>query len=303
MTLDISLALSGGGARGFAHIGVIRQLEKEGFHIRAIAGTSAGGVIAALYAAGYTPSQMEELLAKVDHRKFFRRSGAQGPSILGLGGASKLLEEYLGKRTFADLNIPCALAAVDINSAQEVILNEGPLVDAVLATIAVPAVLPPRQIGGYQLVDGAGMNPVPVALARSMAPSLPVAAVVLTPRVGQDVNPLPVHVAKSFLGTIVKALGRLRLVQALNVYIHAADATDRILTEMRLHIEHPEAIIRPAVNGIGILDRVDVHHLVRLGEKAAQEALPVLRRAVAWPNRLQRLLLPRSSPALFGKAN
>jgi NTE family protein len=292
MTLDISLALSGGGARGFAHIGVIRLLEHEGFRIRAVAGTSAGGVIAALYAAGYTPAQMEELLARADHKKFFRRSAKEGPSILGLAGAARLLEEYLGRRTFADLKIPCAVAAVDIQSAQEVVLDEGSVVEAVLATIAVPAVLPPRLIGDRQLVDGAGMNPVPVALARSMAPRLPVAAVVLSPQVGQDVNPLPMHTGRHYPGSLLKGLGRLRLVQALNVYIHSADATDRILTELRLRTEHPEAIIRPAVGGIGILDKVDVHHLVRLGEKAATEALPALRQALTWPNRLRRLLFP-----------
>ncbi len=292
MTSDISLALSGGGARGHAHIGVIRRLEDEGFHIRAIAGTSAGGVIAALYAAGYTPDQMEDFFAQMDQRKLFGRSGKDGPSILGLAGATKFLEEILGQRTFADLKMPCAVTAVDINSAREVVLDEGRVTDALLAAIAVPAILPPRKIGEFELVDGAGMNPVPVALARSMAPALPVAAVVLTAQVGQENSHLPMHPAKGFPASLLSGLGRLRLVQAVNVYIRSADATDRMLTELTLRTDKPEAIIRPQVNGIGILDRVDVHHVVRLGEKAAAEALPALRRALSWPNRLRRRLFP-----------
>jgi len=292
MTLDISLALSGGGARGHAHIGVIRRLEEEGFRIRAIAGTSAGGLIGALYAAGYTPSQMEDLSARINQSKLFGRSSKDGPSLLGLAGATRMLEEVLGQLTFADLKIPCALVATDIKSAREVVLNEGRVVDAVLAAIAVPAILPPRRIGEYELVDGAGVNPVPVSLARSMAPRLPVAAVVLTPQVGQNDKQVPMHAPRRFPGSLLSGLGRLRLVQAVNVYIHSADVTDRVLTELRLRMEKPEAIIRPKVGGIGLLDRVDVHHVVRLGEKAVAEALPALRRALSFPNRLHRNLFP-----------
>ena len=291
--MDISLALGGGGARGHAHIGVIRRLEEEGFHIQAVAGTSAGGVIAALYASGYTPDQMEDLFAEMDQSKLFGRSSKDGPSILGLSGATRILGEVLGERTFADLQIPCSMSAVDIKTAREVVLDEGPLVGAVLATIAVPAILPPRLIGDYQLVDGAAMNPVPVSLARMLAPRLPVVAVVLSPRVGQEDGFRPIRLPSRIPATFADGFNRLRLTQALNVYIHSADATDRMLTELRLRLDSPEVVIRPEVSGIQILDQVDICKVVRLGERATVAALPELRRMVSWPNRLRRRLFSR----------
>ena len=81
--MDISVALGGGGSRGYAHIGVLRKLEQEGFQIRAIAGTSAGGIIAAAYAAGNTPAEMEDVFSKLDQSTLFARSAHEGPGILG----------------------------------------------------------------------------------------------------------------------------------------------------------------------------------------------------------------------------
>ena len=292
--MNISLALGGGGSRGYAHIGVIRRLEEEGFRIRAVAGTSAGGVIAAFYASGYTPDQMEDVFDKMDQSKLFARTGKDGPSILGRSGVTRLLEEYLGERTFADLKIPCAMAAVDIKSAREVALIEGRLVDAIQATIAVPAILPPQQVGEARLVDGAGMNPVPVSLARLLAPRLPVVAVSLTPRVGQDGALVPMRLPALVPTPIADGFSRMRLGQALDVYIHAADATDRMLTELRLRLDHPEVIIRPDVSWIQMMDRVDICKVVRLGERAAGAAIPELRRVFSWPNRLRRRLFSRN---------
>jgi len=286
--MDIALALGGGGSRGFSHIGVLRRLEQEGYRVRALAGTSAGGIVGTLYAAGYTPDEMEARLAKLDLTKLFGRSNNDEPSILGLGGATKVLEEFLGDLTFEKLKLQCAVVAVDIKSAQEVILREGSLVDAVLATCAVPAVFPPRQIGQHQLVDGAALNPVPVSVARSLAPTLPIVAVVLTPLLGKDRNLLSLHFPSRIPAPILERLNRLRLAQALNIYIQAADAGARMLTELRLKLDNPDVIVRPDVEGIGLLDKVDVHHVIRLGEEAMDAALPELKRATTWPNRLRR---------------
>ncbi len=183
--MDISLALGGGGSRGYAHVGVIRRLEQAGFRIRAVAGSSAGGIIAAFFAAGYTPDEMEAQFSRLDQTKLFGRSPDDGPALLGVAGAGKWLHEHLGGRTFDDLKIPCALTSVDLKSAREIILDRGRLVDAVLATIALPGILPPQQIEDYQLVDGGVLDPVPVSVARSLAPNLPVVAVVLTPLLEQ----------------------------------------------------------------------------------------------------------------------
>jgi NTE family protein len=287
--MDIALALGGGGSRGYAHIGVLRRLEQEGYRVRALAGTSSGGIIGTLYAAGYTPDELEAMLAKLDQTKLFGRSTGEGPSILGMGGATSVLEEYLGDLTFDKLKIPCAVVAVDIKSAQEVVLREGCVVDAVLATIAIPAIFPPRQIGEHQLVDGATLDPVPVTVARSLAPNLTTVAVVLTPLLGRKRNLLSLRFPTRIPATIVERLNRLRLAQALNIYIQAADAGARMLTELRLKLDAPDVIVRPDVEGIGLLDTVDVHKVVQLGEEAVNAILPDLKRATSWPNRMRRI--------------
>ncbi len=286
--MDIALALGGGGSRGYSHIGVIRRLEQEGYRVRAVAGTSAGGIVGTLYAAGYTTDELEAMFAKLDQSKLFGRSSSEGPSILGLGGATRVLEEYLGDVTFEKLKLPCAVVAVDIKSAREVVLREGCVVDAILATSAIPAIFPPRQMGEHLLVDGATLDPVPVSVARSLAPTLPTVAVVLTPLLGQERDLLALRFLTRIPAPIAERLSRLRLAQALNIYIQATDVGGRMLTELRLKLDAPDLIVRPDVKGIGLLDNVDVHRIVRLGEEAMDAVLPDLKRATAWPNRLRR---------------
>ena len=286
--MDISLALGGGGSRGYAHIGVLRSLENEGFRIKSVAGTSAGGIVAVAYAAGYSPDELESAFSKVDQSKLFARSPDEGPGILGLSGAAKLFEEFFGNRTFADLRIPCAVVAVDLAAGQEVVLSQGRVVDAILATIAVPGVFPPKQFGDSQLVDGAVLNPVPVSVARYLAPRLPVVAVVLEIMTeatsGLHNIPLPVPVP----ARLVERLTRTRVAQAFNIFLQSVDVGSRKMAELRLLIDNPEVVIRPDVSGIGLLDEVDVHKIVRIGQRATDAALPELQRAVAWPNRLRR---------------
>ncbi len=286
--MDIALALGGGGSRGYSHIGVIRRLEQEGYRVRAVAGTSAGGIVGTLYAAGYSPDELEAMFAKLDQTKLFGRSSGEGPSILGLGGTTRVLEEYLGDLTFEKLKLPCAVVAVDIKSAREVVLREGSVLDAVLATSAIPAIFPPRQMGEHLLVDGATLDPVPVSVVRSLAPTLPTVAVVLTPLLGDGRDLLALRFPTRIPAPIAERLSRLRLAQALNIYIQATDAGARMLTELRLKLDDPDVIVRPDVEGIGLLDQVDVHKIVRLGEEAMDAVLPDLKRATAWPNRLRR---------------
>jgi NTE family protein len=287
--MEITLALGGGGSRGYAHVGILRCLEREGFRIRALAGTSAGGIVAALYAAGYSPEEMESRFLQLDPAHLYTRGAQDGPGLLGLAGARHVLMDFLGERTFDDLKIPCALTAVDVQTGREVILNDGLVVDAVLATIAVPGVFPPKDIDGHQLVDGGVLDPVPVSVARALAPELPVVAVVLTPQTEPAIDleqlPLPVPLP----GPVLRRLTQTRIAQAFKIFAASVDIGARMLTELRLELETPEVVIHPDVSHIGLLDRVDVADVIRRGEIAAQAALPGLRRASSWTGRVGRL--------------
>jgi NTE family protein len=285
--MEISLALGGGGSKGFAHLGVLRCLENHGYKIRAIAGTSAGGIVAAIYAAGYNPQEMLERFQQVDQSQLYRRQPGDGPALLGIAGLNRLLTEMLGECTFDELKIPCALTAVDLNAGKEVILKHGRVADAVLATIALPGIFPPQNWHKYYLVDGGLLDPVPVALARSLAPDLPVVAVVLS-----DLDPEPLKIMEPlpFLPDIplLRQVARLRVAQAFNVFLHSIDISSQYLTVMRLKIEQPEVVIQPELKDIGMLDQVDLLEISNRGERAAEVVLPELRRKTSWFSKVGR---------------
>lgn len=292
--MDITLALGAGGARGNAHIGVIRRLEMAGFRVRAITGSSFGGLVAVYYALGYSPDQIEEMFSLVDQSVLYGRAPGEGPALLGLAGVTDLLEGSLARRTFDDLKLPCALTAVDLKSGHEVIFSKGSLVDAILASIAIPGIFPPRRIDGQELVDGAVLDPVPVVAARSLAPRLPVVAVVLTPPIGGPAQPWNIPVPSYLPRPLIAQLGKMRYAQALDVFMRSLDVVSRAVTQYRLEIDRPDIIIRPDVNGIDTLDRVDVHAVVQIGEEAVEEALPRLKSLSRWRNRFNRMIGVRS---------
>jgi NTE family protein len=284
--MDIVLALGGGGAKGNAHIGVLRVLEREGVRVRGLAGTSIGGLMGAVYMAGTHPDEMLERFSALDQSILFGRGPDEGPALLGLNQVEEFLREWLGDLRFEDLSFPLALTTIDLVNGQQVVLDRGDLVNAILATIAIPGVFPPRKMGDYELVDGGLIDPVPAGLARRLAPGLPVVAVALSPEPGSmtegvvvpDYHPLPV----------LQRLNRLRLAQALDIFLRSVDIAGRLLTEMRLEVDQPEVLIRPEVAHIGLLDQVDVGDTAMLGEKAAEAALDELKRFDTWTSRLGR---------------
>jgi NTE family protein len=288
--MDITLALGGGGSKGNAHIGVIRRLEQNGFRIKGIAGTSFGGLIAVLYAAGHRPNDLEAKFAALDQRKFYGHGPKDGPSLIGFAGVARLLEDTLGDRTFKDLRIPCAVTATDLKSGTEVVLSEGRLVDAILATIAMPAVFPVRYIGDLELVDGGTLDPTPVAPARALNPKLPVVAVPLNIPIGSAARtwsiPMPNYVPR----IIVQKFNQMRYGLMLDVFARWLDLMGRALAEYRLEVDKPDIVIRPRVGNIDTLDIVDVHEVVRIGEEAVDAVLPQLKQKFTLRKRIRRAL-------------
>jgi len=287
--MDITLALGGGGAKGHSHIGVIRRLEKEGFRIKTVAGTSFGGLIAVLYALGYSPDRIEEVFASLDQNQFYGHAPNDGPSLMGLAGVTRLLEEMIGDATFADLKLPCVLTAVDLKSGREVLLKEGRLVDAILATIALPGIFPARYVDGLELVDGGTLDPVPVAPARMLSPRLPVVAVVLTMPMGIPAQSWRLPLQKYWAGRLVsRLLSQMRYDSVWDIFSRSLDITSRAVTQYRLEMDRPEVIVRPEVHDIDTLDVVDIHEVAKRGEAAVVAALPQLRSLFTLRNRWRR---------------
>lgn len=298
---DVVLALGGGGVKGSAHLGVLRVLERNGFRVRAIAGTSAGGLWGSLYAFGYTPDEIERRVDQAEVNTLFGREPTDGPAWLGVVGVRQTLRDALGDCRFQDLRLPFAVTAVDLNTARRVVIRRGPVVEAVMATIAVPGVFPAATLDGHTLIDGGVMDPVPVTLARQLLPGLPVVAVVLSPPLEDWDDSTPPRLLGS-LSFLTRYIERLRFSQALTVFLRSMDISGSLLTELLLAADPPDVLIRPSVRGIGLLDDVDLQQVARMGENAAQAVLPALERAVAWPaglrRRWNRLLARSLRPAL-----
>ena len=267
---------------------MLRVLERHEFKIKAMAGTSAGGLIGAVYLSGYSPDEIQDILENVDQDELFKRSDDAQPSLLGLEGMHKLLIELIGDRKFDDLKIPFAVTAVDLKNGKPLVIKSGRVVDAVLATIAIPGVFPAKEMDGKLLVDGAIYNPVPVNVVRSLAPKLPVVAVPLSfmPK-EEEILPETEFFEES---PILKRITRFRFAQALTVFLRSQDISGRLLTELRLQIDKPDVIIRPDVFGVGVLDKVKVADIVKFGEEAAELELDNLIKAVRWDNRLKKLI-------------
>jgi NTE family protein len=293
--MEITLALGGGGVKGNSHIGVIRRLEKEGFHIRAVAGTSFGGLVAALYSLGHSADDLEEMFASLDQTQLYGHVPEDAPSLIGVAGITRWLEEVVGSRTFDDLKLPCVVTAADLKSGKEVLLSSGPLIDAVLATIALPGILPARHIEDLELVDGGTLDPVPVGPARQLAPRLPVVAIVLNCPMGVPARPWRIPFPRGWIRSLVsRLLSRMRYGPALDVFSRSLDMTARAVTHYRLKVDRPDVIIRPDVLDMDAFQIVDVHEVVKKGEEAAEAALPELRRLFSWRSRWRRSMTLRT---------
>jgi len=286
--MEITLALGGGGAKGNAHIGVLRRLEKEGYKIHSIAGTSYGGLVAVLYAIGYSPNEIQAIFESVDQKTLYGRSVQDGPSLLGLAGVRHLLDRLIGDKTFKDTRIPCAITAVDINSGSEVILSEGSIKAAVLATIALPGIFPVQHLNGLALVDGGVLNPVPVSVARILSPNLPVVAVVLNDPIDIPVRGYNIPMPSIVPRPIAERLSRISLAQSLDIFLRSVDVSSRYVSHLRLQVDRPNVIVRPDVHHISLLDQVTIEEVAQLGEDALEKVLPDLKRETAWVTRLGR---------------
>jgi len=151
--IGIGLALGGGFARGIVHVGVLKALEKENIPISFVAGTSVGALIGAAYCSGVTPSELEEIAARVRFRDLARWT----LSRYGFATNQRMisfLNRILKVKTFEELRIPLAITATDFASGDGVVFRSGPLADPVRASCAYPGVFLPVMVNGRLLVDG-----------------------------------------------------------------------------------------------------------------------------------------------------
>lgn len=169
----LGLALSSGGASGLAHVGVLQVLEENGIEVHAIAGSSMGAYIGALWAAGFSGKALEELAAEMqDRRQLWKLADPIFPPVKGLFRGRKArahLERSLGDLRFEDLKRRLLVVAVDIDTKERLVLRRGNVADAVHASCAMPGIVAPVMLGGHRCVDGGVVDPVPTGALRKFA--------------------------------------------------------------------------------------------------------------------------------------
>ena len=168
--LKLGLALSSGGARGLAHVGVLQVLEENGIEVHAIAGSSMGACVASLWAAGFSGAKLGELAAEMqDRRTLWRLADPIVPPVKGLFRGLKAkahLERSLGDLKFEDLERELFVVTLDINTKERVVIRKGRISDAVHASCAMPGIIAPVLLDGRYCVDGGVVDPVPVGVLK-----------------------------------------------------------------------------------------------------------------------------------------
>ncbi len=248
------MALGGGAARGFAHIGVIQVLEEAGIKVDLVVGTSAGSLVAALYASGKSGNEMARLAESMDEGAITDWSFPLRGLIKG-EALARYVRAQTGGRPIEQLPIPLGIVATNLADGSGVMFRSGDLGLAVRASSAVPAVFQPVEIGTRTFVDGGLVAPVPVRYARQMG-----AEVVIAIDISSPPDPATKTDPFNMLMQTVAIMGR-----SIN----------------SLELRDAEVVLRPALNGVASSDFGARKQAIAAGRAVAQQMLTRIRAAVA----------------------
>ena len=252
----IGLALGGGAARGFAHIGVIQVLEEAGIKPDLVVGTSAGSLVAAIYASGKTGAQLQTVAETMEEAAltdwilpFVSRGMLRGEAL------ARYVSGQVGGKTIESFPMPLGIVATDLHSGQGVLFMRGDTATAVRASSAVPAVFQPVKIGTREYVDGGLVSPVPVRYARQMGAEVVIAV---------DISATPE--SNAALGT-------------LDILLQTFAIMSRSINTFEL--KEADVTVRPALAGVASADFASKRRSIEAGRAAMLAALPQLRTAIA----------------------
>jgi NTE family protein len=252
----IGLALGGGAARGFAHVGVIQVLEEAGIRPSLVAGTSAGSLVAAIYASGKTGAQLQQVAETMEEAaiadwslQIFSRGALRGEAL------ARYVNGQVNFRLIENMPLPLGIVATDLSSGAEALFQRGDTGTAVRASSAVPAVFQPVRISGRDYVDGGLVSPVPVRAARKMGAELVIAVDISSP---PDAN-----LAGGTLDILLQTFSIMG--KSINTF----------------ELRDADVVVRPALTGISSADFGARKRSIEAGRQAMLQALPQLRAAIA----------------------
>ncbi len=252
----IGLALGGGAARGFAHVGVIQVLEEAGLRPSYVAGTSAGSLVAAIYASGKTGAQLQQVSEAMEEvtladwtLPLFNRGMLRGEAL------ARYVNKQVDGRLIEALPLPLGIVATDLNSGQAVLFQRGDTGTAVRASSAVPALFQPVKIAGREYVDGGLVSPVPVRYARQMGAELVIAV---------DISSAPENnPANDTLQVLLQTFAIMG--KSINAF----------------ELPSADVVVRPVINGLSSSDFSSRKKSIEAGRQAMLQMLPQLRAKMA----------------------
>ena len=250
----IGLALGGGAARGFAHIGVIEVLEENGIHPDIVTGTSAGSLVAALYASGRTGRELETIALNMDESALTDWS-FPGRGLIRGEALAHYVREATGNKPLEQMKIPLGIVATDLDTGKPILFRRGDVGTAVRASSAVPAVFQPVRIGTHEYVDGGLTSPVPVRSARDMGADVIIAV---------DISQLPDGGDTS---------------NALHMLLQTFSIMGRSINELEL--KEAEIVLHPKLPGVAGTDFTVRKKNIEAGREAALAMLPAIKAKVA----------------------
>ena len=252
--IRIGIALGGGAAKGFAHIGVIKMLEANGFKPEVVSGTSAGSVVGAFYASGMDAFQMQQHAVALDEASIRDVTLFNGGLVRG-----QKLQDYVnrmvGNRAFDKMKKPFAAVSTQLETGQRTVFVNGNIGQAVRASCSIPGVFEPVKIGRFYYVDGGVVSPVPVDAARQLGADFVIAVDISTRITGKTPENL-LGVVNQSITIMGQKLGQQEIARA-------------------------DVVIRPKVNDIGPADFEQRARAILEGEKAALAAMPQIRAKLA----------------------
>ncbi|MEI6804537.1 MAG: patatin-like phospholipase family protein [Burkholderiales bacterium] len=251
----VGLALGGGAARGFAHVGVIQVLEEAGIRANLVAGTSAGSLVAAIYASGKSGAQLQYVAETMEEAAItdwtlplFNRGMLRGDAL------AKYVNTQVSSRLIENMPLPLGIVATDLKTGQSMLFQRGDTGTAVRASSAVPAVFEPVRISGREYVDGGLVSPVPVRAARQMGAEVVIAV---------DISSAPEGNLSG--GT-------------LDVLLQTFTIMSKSINTLEL--KDADVVIRPALTGVASSDFSSRKRSIEAGRQAMLLALPQLRQAI-----------------------
>lgn len=263
----VGLALSGGAARGLAHVGVLNALQMEGISIDMIAGTSAGAVMGAIYAWSQDTKRMIEQALDTDWKKFGTMVDPSFPKTGFIKGrkVKKLISTFIPENIrFSDLHVPLACVATDIDTGEEIVIDKGLVLDALRATISIPGIFTLVKREGRFLVDGGLTTPVPVNVVRNMGADF-VIAVNVNPDVSGRMGKTSRHRVEANKEPNIFQV----MMQSFYITTHSLAQNNMAAADI---------VIEPDLAYIGASDFNKADEMVKLGEQAAREAMPEIKR-------------------------